>query len=334
MKKIYGIAALLLAIMVAATFLTRDPECSVLDLAGVVRTSTFLSSYNLENLLQRLGLFGVLSLAAAFVIVTGGIDLSIGSVVCVAGCVLPWLLRDLGLPPLPAMVLVLSLSAAIGLWHGLLVVGLGLQPFIVTLCGLLLYRGIMRNFTNDQTVSFEGVADGLRWIATGKLPITADFGLPVPVLVLAVVAVGTSILWQRTVWGRHLFALGRNEEAARFAGIATGKLTVFAYVLCSLLAGLGGCLFGLDVNSVQASNFGNFYELYAIAGAVLGGVALRGGEGVVLGVVLGTALMQVLQNTINLVGDSNQLEFAVVGGVILAGAAVDEALRRWWKARR
>jgi ribose transport system permease protein len=192
----------------------------------------------------------------------------------------------------------------------------------------------MRNFTNDQTVSFESVADGLRWIATGKLSITADFGLPVPVLVLAVVAAGTSILWQRTVWGRHLFALGRNEEAARFAGIATGKLTVLAYVLCSLLAGLGGCLFGLDVNSVQASNFGNFYELYAIAGAVLGGVALRGGEGIVLGVVLGTALMQVLQNTINLVGDSNQLEFAVVGGVILAGAAVDEALRRWWKTRR
>jgi ribose transport system permease protein len=333
-KKVYGITALLLAIMVAATFLTRGPECSVFDLPQVVRTSTFLSSYNLENLLQRLGLFGVLSLAAAFVIVTGGIDLSIGSVVCVAGCVLPWLLRDLGLPPLPAMLLVLSLSAAIGLWHGLLVVGLGLQPFIVTLCGLLLYRGIMRNFTNDQTVSFEGTAGGLRWIATGKLPITADFGVPVPVLVLAVVATATAMLWQRTVWGRHLFALGRNEEAARFAGIATGKLTVFAYVLCSLLAGLGGCLFGLDVNSVQASNFGNFYELYAIAGAVLGGVALRGGEGIVLGVVLGTALMQVLQNTINLVGDSNQLEFAVVGGVILAGAAVDEALRRWWKTRR
>ena len=122
MKKIYGIAALLLAIMIAATFLTRGSECGLFDLPEVVRTSTFLSSYNLENLLQRLGLFGVLSLAAAFVIVTGGIDLSIGSVVCVAGCVLPWLLRDLGLPPLLAMVLVLSLSAAIGLWHGLLVV--------------------------------------------------------------------------------------------------------------------------------------------------------------------------------------------------------------------
>ena len=123
------------------------------------------------------------------------------------------------------------------------------------------------------------------------------------------------------------------EEAARFAGVRTGRLTVLAYVACSLLAGLGGCLFVLDVNSAQASSFGNFYELYAIAGAVLGGVALRGGEGFVIGVVLGAALMQLLSNTINLVADSNQLEFAVVGAVILLGAAFDESVQRWVRAR-
>ena len=167
-------------------------------------------------------------------------------------------------------------------------------------------------------------------------PITADFGLPVPILVLALVAVVTGVLWQRTVWGRHLFALGRNEEAARFSGVATGRLTALSYVACSLLAGLGGCLLVLDVNSAQASSFGNFYELYAIAGAVLGGVALRGGEGIVLGVVFGAALMQLLSNAINLVGDSNQLEFAVVGAVILFGAGFDEIVRRYlgWRATR
>jgi len=235
--------------------------------------------------------------------------------------------------PWLALPLVLLLAAAIGLWHGLLIVGVGLQPFVVTLCGLLLYRGMMRYYTAGQTKTF-GAAEELRWLATGRLPLTADFGLPVPLLVLAVIAVLTSIVWTRTVWGRHLFALGRNEEAARFAGVATGRLTVLAYVACSLLAGLGGCLFALDVNSVQASNFGNFYELYAIAGAVLGGVALRGGEGLVLGVVLGASLMQLLQNTINLTAENNELEFAVVGAVILAGAAVDEALRRWWRRGR
>ena len=325
MKKLIGIAALLLVIAAVTAVLSYD------EASG---SYTFLSSYNLENLLRRVGMFGVLSIAAAFVIVTGGIDLSIGAVVCVAGCVLPWLLRDCGLPAVVALPLVLGLCAAVGLWHGLLVVGLGLQPFVVTLCGLLLYRGLMRAFTGDQTMGLGDAGEGLRWLATGKVPITADFGLPMPLCVLVLVALVTGVLWQKTVWGRHLFALGRNEEAARFAGVSTGRLTALAYVACSLLAGLGGCLFVLDVNSAQASSFGNFYELYAIAGAVLGGVALRGGEGLVLGVVLGAALMQLLSNTINLVGDSNQLEFAVVGAVILFGAGFDELVRRFLARRQ
>jgi ribose transport system permease protein len=320
MKKLIGIAALLLVVAAMTAWRSFDPETG---------EYVFLSAYNLENLLQRIGLFGVLGFAAAFVIVTGGIDLSIGSVVCVAGCVLPWLLKDVGLGGGLAMAITLALCAAIGLWHGVLVAWLGLQPFVVTLCGLLLYRGWMRGFSDDQTMGFGDAAEGLRWLATGKLPVTDTFGLPVPLLALAAVASATWLLWTRTVWGRHLFALGRNEEAARFAGVPTRRLTTLAYVACSLLAGFGGCLFVLDVNSAQASSFGNFYELYAIAGAVLGGVALRGGEGLALGVVLGAALMQVLPNTIRLLFDSDRLELAVVGGVILAGAIVDQSLARW-----
>jgi ribose transport system permease protein len=164
--------------------------------------------------------------------------------------------------------------------------------------------------------------------------VTATFGLPVAALLLLVVAILAAVFMNRTVWGRQLFALGRNEEAARFSGVPTRRLSLLAYVLCSLLAGLGGALFVLDVNSAQASSFGNFYELYAIAGAVLGGVALRGGEGTVIGVVLGAALMQVLSNAINLVADSTQLEFAVVGAVILFGAAADEGVRKLLSRRR
>ena len=320
MKKLIGISVLLLVISIATTLLSYDPD---------METYPFLSAYNLENLLRRVGLFGILSVGAAFVIVTGGIDLSIGAVVCVAGCLLPWLIKGCELPPFLALLVVISVCAGIGLWHGLLVVGLRLQPFVVTLCGLLLYRGLMRNFTADQTMGFGDAGEGLRWLATGKISLSGEFGLPVPLCVLTLVALLTGVLWTRTVWGRHLFALGRNEEAARFSGVQTGRLTVLAYVACSLLAGLGGCLFVLYVNSAQASSFGNFYQLYAIAGAVLGGVALRGGEGVVLGVVLGSALMQLLSNSINLVADSNQLEFAVVGAVILFGAGFDEGIRRF-----
>ncbi len=324
MKKILGIALLLLVVGAVATVLSRDPDSG---------SYTFLSAYNLENLLQRVGMFGVLSIAAMFVIITGGIDLSIGSVVCVVGCVLPWLSRELGWSPWLALPAVLLLAATIGLWHGVLITGLGLQPFVVTLCGLLLYRGLMRAFTGDQTMGFGNAAEDLRDLATHRVPITADFGVPVPALVLLGIGVAAAVLLHRTVWGRHLLALGRNEEAARFSGVPTRRLTLLAYVICSLLAGVGGALFVLDVNSAQASSFGSFYELYAIAGAVLGGVALRGGEAAVAGVVLGAALMQVLSNAINLVADSNQLEFAVVGAVILLGAAADEGLRRWWRRR-
>lgn len=324
MKKVLGIAMLLLAVFVATSVLAQQPDGS----------NTFLSAYNLENLLQRIGMYGVLSIAAAFVIVTGGIDLSIGSVVCVAGCVLPHLVVHAGLSPWLALPLVLLLSLAIGLWHGFLVVVVRLQPFVVTLCGLLLYRGLMRRFTNDQTQGFGNEHADFRWLATGRIGVTESFGVPVAFVLLCGVAAIAAVFLNRTVWGRHLFALGRNEEAARFSGIATARLTVLAYGLCSLLAGLAGCLFVLDVNSARASDFGNFYELYAIAGAVLGGVALRGGEGSVLGVVLGAALMRVLAMAINLVGDSNQLEFAVVGAVILVGAAADEGVRRLWRRRR
>jgi ribose transport system permease protein len=325
MKKALGIGVLLFVVAAFTAWRSYDPDTG---------RYVFLSAYNLENLLQRIGLFGVLGFAAAFVIVTGGIDLSIGAVVCVAGCVLPWLLRDRGCGGGTALALTLLLCAGIGLWHGLLVAGLGLQPFVVTLCGLLLYRGWMRGFSDDQTMGFGDAGEGLRWLATGKLPLGESFGLPAPLLALAVIAVATWALWSRTVWGRHLFALGRNEEAARFAGVPTRRLTIAAYVACSLLAGFGGCLFVLDVNSAQASSFGSFYELYAIAGAVLGGVALRGGEGSVLGIVLGSALMQVLPNTIRLLFDSDRMEFAVVGGVILFGAIADQLAGRWARRRR
>ncbi len=323
MNKNLGIGALVLAVALIAVWLTWDAH------AG---ESKFLTAYNLNNLLQRIGRFGILSLAAAFVIVTGGIDLSIGAVVCVAGCLLPWLLVDCGWPELPALAAVLAVCAGIGLWHGVLVVGLRLQPFVVTLCGLLIYRGVMRNFTGDQSIGGGAAGPGLRWFSNGAIPL-GGFQLPVVLLVLGVLAAATWFLWSRTVWGRHLFALGRNEEAARFSGVATGRLVVLAYVACAALAGFGGCLLMLDVNSVQASTFGNYYELYAIAGAVLGGVALRGGEGSVVGLVLGVALMQVLSNLINLYAADNQLEFVVVGAVILTGAAADEGLRRWLRRR-
>ena len=125
-----------------------------------------------------------------------------------------------------------------------------------------------------------------------------------------------------------MLALGRNEEAARLSGINTSKMTIIAYIICTGLAAVGGILFAIDSNSVAPSSFGNFFELYAIAAAVLGGCSLRGGEGGILGVVIGTAVMQTLYNLIVLMKISDTLEFAIIGAVILIGVIADEVIKR------
>jgi len=314
MKKILGITGLLLFICVA-TALASD---------------SFLTEYNLENLIRRSALFGILSLGAAIVIITGGIDLSIGSVVCLAGCLTPWLLVEQGWPVAPTLLAITIGSVGIGLIHGLLITKLRLQPFIVTLCGLLVYRGLARGVTGDQTQGFRGEYAGLRSIAQAQLPLPGtDFGIPAPCLILVVLAIAAAVFLRLTVYGRYMLAIGHNETAARYSGIATDRVVILAYVIGSACAGLGGLLFVADIGSAQPADFGNFYELYAIAGAVLGGCSLRGGEGTVLGVVIGAAVMQVLKNTITLVDwIPTNIEYAVIGVVILGGVAADEIVRR------
>ena len=317
MKKTLGISIILVVVCVVTAVINPN----------------FLNPYNAENLVNWTSLFGILSIGAAFVIITGGIDLSIGSVVGLVGTLLPYLLvkQHWGVPL--AMVVSLLVSVIIGWFHGLLITKVKLQPFVVTLCGLLFYRGIARWMTQDDQQGFGNDYDGLRFLATGriKLLFLGDYHVPVPLIILIVIAVIASIFLNKTVWGRHLLALGRNEEAARYSGIRTERMLILSYVLCSFLAGIGGILFALDVNSVQPSGQGNFYELYAIAAAVLGGCSLRGGEGSILGPIIGTAVMRVLYNSINVLGIATQLEFAVIGLVLLLAVVADEMLRRWRK---
>jgi ribose transport system permease protein len=171
-----------------------------------------------------------------------------------------------------------------------------------------------------------------------RLPIFGSneelFHLRSTALILIVIAIIAAVFLNKTIYGRYLMALGNNPEAARYSGINVNRLTMLAYVLCSALAGLGGMLYVLDVNAAQPSSFGNSYELYAIAAAVLGGCSLRGGEGSIIGVVIGTAVIVVLRNTINLIFDNQNIEFAIIGGVILVGVIVDELARRFVTARR
>jgi ribose transport system permease protein len=210
---------------------------------------------------------------------------------------------------------------SLSLFHGWLVTGMGIQAFIVTLCGLLCYRGLARFVTNDETKGF-GSALGferLRFLAGGSV-----LGIPMPLILLIIISVVIWILLHRSVYGRYLFAAGRNEEAARYSGINTRVIITLAYVSSGALTAISGIIFAFYTNSVSPASHGNFYELYGIAAAVLGGCSLRGGEGSVLGILIGTALLQVLQNLVNLLGIPSSLNFAVMGAVILLGVLADQ----------
>jgi ribose transport system permease protein len=136
------------------------------------------------------------------------------------------------------------------------------------------------------------------------------------------------VFLHRSIYGRHLYAVGRNEEAARYSGINSRNVILSAYVVSGALAGVASILLAFYTNSISPSSHGNFYELYAIAAAVLGGCSLRGGEGSILGIVIGTALLQVLRNLVNLLDIPSSLDFAVMGAVILLGVIADQVFRR------
>lgn len=285
----------------------------------------FLSPINLQNTARLIGMYGILSLGLSVVIVTGGIDLSVGSMVALLGVLLSIGLVDKGLSPIVVVLGVLAVGVILGSIHATLVTRAKLQPFIVTLCGLLIYRGVARFVANDETKGF-GSATGFEWLrdmATGNL-----FGIPIPFFLLLVLTAIFWVLLHRSVYGRYLYAIGRNEEAARFSGIDTRRIEAGAYVIAAGLAAVAAILFAFYTNSVSPSTHGTFYELYGIAAAVLGGFSLRGGEGSVIGVLLGAALLQVLQNLVNLLGIPSSLNFAVMGTVILLGVLADSLLRR------
>jgi ribose transport system permease protein len=302
----------------------------------------FLLPANISNTANQVGLFGIIAIAQAFVIVTGGIELSVGAVVALLGVLFIDLIVNVEVHWVLATLIVIGAGMVMGLVHGLLVAKVGLQPFVVTLCALLIYRGTARYYTKDATVGFGFGASfpTLEWLTAGRseifAPIARLFGydgptiaVPHTLIALVIVTVIAGIVLHRSVLGRYLFAIGKNEEAARYSGIATSRVTITAYVICCALAAVDAIVLAMYTRSISPAVHGNFYELYAIAAAVLGGFSLRGGEGSIIGVVLGTILLQILQNLVNLLGIPSSLNFAVMGSVILLGVLADQQFSRY-----
>jgi ribose transport system permease protein len=293
----------------------------VLCIIVSIKNPNFLLAINLQNLARQIGSFGIFSIGLGLVIITGGIELSVGSMMALLGVLMSMMLTEWGFGVVPAVIAIIGVAMVLTLIHGLLITRLNMQPFIVTLCGLLFYRGLARFITNDETKGFGTVAglDFLRYLANGNL-----FGIPMPFVLLILISVIAWIALHRSVYGRYLFATGRNEEAARYAGINTNRIITAAYVIAGALTAVSGIIFAFYTNSISPANHGNAYELYGIAAAVLGGCSLRGGEGSVIGILIGTALLQVLRNLVNLLGIPSSLDFAVMGAVILIGVMADQ----------
>ena len=303
----------------------------VVGLVVSVLNPRFLSPINLGNTANLVGLFGLFSIGEGFVIITGGIDLAIGSVFALLGVIYIDLLVTWQLPWWLAAIVTVLGGVVLGSIHGFLVTRLKLQPFIVTLCGLLIYRGVARYYTNDGTAGFEfgQTFPTLEWLTAGR-----TLGVPHSFIVFLIVALVMGIVLHRSVFGRYLFAVGKNEEAARYSGIRTTTVIAAAYIISGALAGLSSIYLAMYTRSISPASHGNFYELYGIAAAVLGGCSLRGGEGSMVGIVLGTILLQVLQNLVNLLGIPSSLNFAVMGTVILIGVLADQQLTRLRDRRR
>jgi ribose transport system permease protein len=287
-----------------------------LCIVTAVLNPVFLNSDNLRNTLRHVSLISLFALGEAVVIVAGGIDLSVGSVICLSAVTTSYLTSFAGFGIVPAVAVALSLSLLVGLGQGMLITGLGLQPFVVTLGSMLLLRGVAEVLTGGTDIGFHGEFDGFRFLGKG-----VGLGMPMPFwFALAALAV-TAFLMHRTLFGRYCYAIGSNAEAARLSGVPVQRIRIITFVTCAGLSGVAGILYVAYLPSATPS-LGSAYELHAVAAAVLGGCSLLGGRGSVFGVLIGAGIMQVTFNAVNLVGKS-LWQNVVAGSVILAAVIVD-----------
>jgi len=313
----------------------------VLGLLVVLYTTLIASHPNagkLDNLIgvaNLQGRFGIITLGAALVIIVGGIDLSVGAVVGCSAVLFGVMMND-GIHPFLAVPIVVAFGGIVGLTNGLLITRLKLQPFLVTLCGMFVFRGLARLLggTLGQASIIEGHPDfrdplrTLRYLLIGKSPSDGELLFPAQFVLLLVLAGVVGFFLHRTAYGRYWYAIGHSELAAKYAGVNVSRQRVAIYMTCSAFAAFTGVLLFLDAPSVQSDNAGFAWELYAILGAVLGGCSLRGGEGTAVGMVLGAMVLPVLENLVNFRGDASDVIPVVIGLTLLLGAIVDELIRQ------
>jgi ribose transport system permease protein len=282
-------------------------------------TPHFLTVQNLLNVAQQTSINAIVAVGMTYVILSGGIDLSVGSIVALSGVALGTALQS-DQPTPVAILAALAVGVTCGLANGALVSWGGLPPFIVTLGMMSIARGAALLVTEGRPVS--GFDAGFRWLATGEL-----LWIPAPVLVTALVYLMAHIVLTRTTFGRYVYAIGGNEEATRLSGVNVRLHKTMIYAVSGLMSAVAAIILTARLNSAQPIA-GMMYELDAIAATVIGGTSLMGGEGTLAGTLVGALIMGVLRNGLNLLGVSSFLQQVVIGAVIVIAVLVDTVLKR------
>lgn len=297
------------------------------------RWQNFLKRENLLNIANQIAVIAIVAIGMTMVIIGGGIDLSVGSLIALSAVLAALFIRDFaGAHQATAFGMVLACAAAIliaggaGAVTGAMVTVFHLPPFIVTLAMMLVASGAAYLLTHGQSVY--QVPDSFVWLGRG-----ADaFGLPNAVLLMALLYVAAHLVMSRTVLGRYLYAVGGNRLASQYSGVPVRRVVFLSYVVSGLLAGLGGVVLASQLKS-GSPTFGQMYELYVIAAVVVGGASLNGGTGRMFGTLIGALIIAVIQNGMNLMNVESYTQKVVLGLVILSAVLLDTLRHRGWRIR-
>lgn len=291
----------------------------VMVVLGIVEPK-FLNLGNFSNIFKQVATNAILAAGMCFVILTGGIDISVGATLALVGAISVDLI-SMGVHIVPVLIISLLIGAVVGLFNGVFIARFGLQPMIVTLATMSICRGLTYIYTKGSPITLQtSLSSGAayKWIGSGSL----FAGIPFPlILVIIIYAIAFYIL-NKTAYGRRIYAVGGNEDAARLSGINTRRTKILAYVMCGVMAAIAGVIISARVSSAQP-NAGESYEMDAIAAVVIGGTSLRGGEGFVLYTIIGALIIGMLNNFLNLIGVDSYYQVVVKGVVILIAVLAD-----------
>jgi ribose transport system permease protein len=295
---------------------------------------TFLLPENVRNVANQIAVIAIIAIGMTMVIITAGIDLSVGSLVALSAVIIAWLIERLGAQHAPTMAVVAAglvamlLCGATGAFSGLMITRFRIPPFIATLAMMQIAAGLA--YIISQGKPIYRLPEGFELLGRGAEP---AFKIPYAVLLMLGLYIVAHILMTRTTTGRYIYAVGGNMEAARLAGIRVPSILLFVYTLSGILAGLGGIIMASQLKS-GAPTYGLTYELYVIAAVVVGGTSLSGGEGRILGTLIGAFIIAVIQNGMNLTNVESYTQKVVLGAVILGAVLLDRMKQQGFRLRR